>query len=142
MTRDADIVVELLQPDIEKFAQIFEPEFYLSKEAIGEALQYESMFNIIHNETIFKIDFIIRKRSMYRVTEFRRKVRMKMDDVPVWVVSPEDLIISKLYWAKDSLSERQLNDVRNIMNGTQTLDKDYIQKWIEELELNQIYSQV
>lgn len=140
MTRDADIVIELLQPNIEKFSQTFHSAFYFSKEAIKEALRHEGMFNIIHNDTVFKIDFIIRKRSVYRVTEFQRKQRLKIDDVPVWVVSPEDLIISKLYWAKDSASEMQLNDIRNIMHSLKTLDNDYIQKWVKELNLDQLYS--
>jgi hypothetical protein len=52
------------------------------------------MFNIIHNEAIFKIDFILRKDTIYRHTEFQRRQQIKLDDQHIWIVSPEDLILS------------------------------------------------
>lgn len=48
--------------DIPKIFNIFQDDFYIDKGAIEEAIQYQSMFNIIHNDTVFKIDFVIRKR--------------------------------------------------------------------------------
>ena len=74
------------------------------------------MFNIIHNQSIFKIDFIIRKNtSSYRNTEFQRRRRLELDDTQIWIVSLEDLIISKLFWAKESFLEMQIRDINNLL---------------------------
>lgn len=142
MTRDIDIVIELHKTDIQKIFHLFQNDFYIDTDAIKEAIDHQSIFNIIHNESVFKIDFIIRKDSSYRRTEFLRKVKINLDDRYVWIVSPEDLIISKLDWAKDSFSEMQIKDIRNILLSQKDLDKDYIAKWIDKLDLKQIYSKV
>jgi len=61
----------------------------------------------------------------------------------LWVVSPEDLIISKLFWAKDSKSELQLNDVSSIIKyQAEKLDWEYIKYWVKELGLGQIWGEV
>jgi hypothetical protein len=142
MTRDIDIVVEILSPDREKFFQIFKNDFYVNESSIAEAIEYQGMFNIIHNEFIFKVDFIIRKDASYRHTEFQRRLRVTLDGTSIWIVSPEDLIISKLLWAKDSLSEMQLNDVKNLLLSLKNLDKEYVLKWVQLLGLNPIFNKV
>ncbi len=100
------------------------------------------MFNIIHQNTVFKIDFIILKNSSYRHIEFDRKRQVKLDDILIWIVSPEDLIISKLFWAKDSLSEMQLKDVKNLLKTLRNLDTAYLSKWVEALQLDAVYEKV
>ncbi len=53
--------------------------------------------------------------------------------VSVWIVSKEDLIISKLYWARDSHSEFQLRDVKNLL--VSGYDVAYLEQWTRELGL-------
>lgn len=142
MTRDIDIVIELLKPEMDRFFQLFKSDFYIVKDSISEAIENQGMFNMIHNDSIFKVDFIIRKDSSYRNAEFQRRCHLRLGDLESWVVSPEDLILSKLFWAKDSLSELQLNDVRNLFSAIKNLDKDYINKWVKKLELMHVYEKV
>ena len=75
------------------------------------ALRNKQMFNIIHNEGIIKVDFIVRKDAEYRKIEFERRRNIVFEKVSIDITSPEDLVISKLDWAKDSLSETQIGDV-------------------------------
>ncbi|MFT3990054.1 MAG: hypothetical protein QM680_01470 [Luteolibacter sp.] len=58
---------------------------------------------------------MVRKREDYRLHEFTRRMRLKVADFEVWVVRKEDLILSKLHWARESQSERQLADVENLI---------------------------
>jgi len=139
MTRDIDIVIEIGPSHIPQLLAAFQEDFYITKEPIFEALQYQSLFNILHTDSILKIDFVIRKKAYYREVEFQRKRQIQLDDTKIWIVSPEDLIISKLHWAKDSLSEFQLKDVRNLLSSVQNLDQQYMSKWIRELDLNPLY---
>jgi len=142
MTRDLDIVVEIQEADIDNLWHLFQEDFYLDKDAISEAIKHQGMFNIIHNATVFKIDFIVRKNSAYRSIEFQRKQRVLLHGIPVWIVAPEDLIISKLFWAKDSFSEMQLKDIRNLFTSLKNLDSEYIQKWVDTLKLKTIYERI
>ena len=87
---------------------------------VNQAVQLQSMFNIIHYQAVVKIDFIVRKDSPYRQLEFERRVKKMIADFALWVVNPEDLIISKLFGARDSKSELQQNAQYNKIPGRKT----------------------
>ena len=71
MTRDIDVVVDLDAEDAaDAIISLFSPDYYVAREAITSALAHESVFNLIHHETIIKVDCIVRKKSDYRRLEF------------------------------------------------------------------------
>lgn len=136
MTRDIDLVVALERDDAEKIVALFEDDYYVPRNAVSHAIANKSLFNIIHNESVIKVDCIIRKDTEYRRLEFERRRRVTVNDIQVWIVSKEDLIISKLYWAKDSHSEFQLRDVKSLLkSGYETA---YLQTWTEKLDLKNL----
>jgi hypothetical protein len=133
MTRDIDVVIALAPSDAETVIGLFFPDYYVSREAVSSSIAHESIFNLIHEESVIKVDCIVRKSSPYRLAEFERRQRITVGDFSTWIASKEDLIISKLWWAKDSHSEVQLRDVRNL--AVTGCDTDYIEGWTRELGL-------
>ncbi len=89
-----------------------------------------------------KVDCIVRKRTAYRQEEFKRRRSIEVRGQRIWIVSPEDLVLSKLYWARDSLSELQLGDVRNIVDAVFTLDWAYMDHWARELGVEPLLEKV
>lgn len=140
MTRDIDFVIALLIQDLETLPRIFGDEFYFSPEAAREAVLNQSCFNVIHNESLIKIDFMIRKREDYRIVEFERRQRIEVAGHPLWIVSKEDLILSKLDWARESQSERQLSDVENLL--ATGADMEYLKTWSQKLNLTAMLTRV
>jgi hypothetical protein len=136
MTRDIDVVVELDAQRADKLIELFESEYYIPQNAVARALANQSLFNIIHSQRIVKVDFIIRKNTAYRLAEFSRRRQVEVQDMMVWIVSKEDLIISKLIWAKESHSEFQLRDVRNLLKSG--YDSAYLTQWTRELGLSEL----
>jgi len=134
MTRDIDVVIAIGPEDVGRVAALFRPDYYVSEKNIRESLVRESIFNLIHQESVIKVDCIIRKRIEYRRVEFERRQIISILDFTTFIVSKEDLIISKLFWAKDSHSELQLSDVRNLL--ATGYDAAYLQCWTRELELD------
>ncbi len=51
-------------------------------------------------------------------------------------MTPEDLILSKLDWARETGSELQERDVREILAGVEDLDSDYLETWATQLGLS------
>lgn len=133
MTRDIDIVLALLLKDLDLLPLVFGDDFYFSPEAAREAIFQQSCFNAIHQESLIKVDFMIRKREDYRLLEFERRRRIEVSGHPLWIVSKEDLILSKLDWARESQSERQLSDVENLL--ATGADMDYLRTWSQRLNL-------
>lgn len=131
MTRDLDLVVELQQDDVDKVTQAFSSEFYVDADDVRSAIASQRMFNLMHLASGIKVDFIVRKQAKYRQVEFARRRPVTMAGVNTWIVTAEDLILSKLLWAKDSGSELQLRDVRSLLGAA--IDRSYVEGWAQEL---------
>jgi hypothetical protein len=142
MTRDIDIVIEVSGADAERLSELFRADFYVEPEAVGRAIAERTTFNVIHTRLVVKVDFIVRKDSEYRREEFRRRRRVTIDGFTIFVVTPEDLIISKLDWARDTRSEVQLADVRNLLASVPDLDREYLARWVTGLGLDPLYREV
>jgi hypothetical protein len=139
MTRDIDLVVALQPGDVERIVRLFTPDYYVSPEAVRESINRQSMFNLIHQESVIKVDCIVRKGAEYRLVEFGRRQRIEVENFQTWIVSKEDLVLSKLFWARDSHSELQLRDVRNLL--ATGCDHAYIEHWTEELGLASLWQE-
>jgi hypothetical protein len=140
MTRDIDVVVALRREDADCIVELFSPDYYVSREAVDSSIAHQSLFNLIHNESVIKVDCIVRKQNEYRLNEFNRRQRIKIQDFEMWIVSKEDLILSKLFWAKDSHSELQLRDVKNLV--ATGCDRAYIEHWTTELGLAGLWGEI
>jgi hypothetical protein len=140
MTRDIDVVVALRPSDAEQVVKLFSPDYYVSREAVDSSIAQQSLFNLIHNESVIKVDCIVRKQNEYRLNEFNRRQRIKIQDFETWIVGKEDLILSKLFWAKDSHSELQLRDVKNLV--ATGCDHAYIERWTAELGLANLWQEI
>ena len=139
MTRGIDIVIALKPEEAPRLLELFRPDYYVSEENIRESLAHESIFNLIHQESVIKVDCIIRKTTEYRQVEFKRRQKITIRDFTTFIVSKEDLILSKLFWAKGSHSELQLLDVRNLL--ATGFDSDYLRRWTGELGLDSLLSE-
>lgn len=142
MTRDVDIVVELRPADVPRLKALFDADFALDEDEAKDAIARRSLFNVIHQELVIKADFIVRKDTPYRREEFARRRKVRVEGFEFSVVTPEDLILSKLYWAKDSRSEMQLGDVRNLIAFGADLDWAYIERWAEDLGVADLLREV
>jgi hypothetical protein len=137
MTRDIDLVLAVDAGHSDAIVALFSPDYYVSAEAVRNSIVSESIFNLIHNESVIKVDCMVRKSGIYRELEFERRRRITIAAFETWIVSKEDLIISKLFWAKDSRSELQLGDVRNLVQSG--YDRAYVEQWTRELGLDSLW---
>jgi hypothetical protein len=135
MTLDIDIVIELEESNLENFISIFRDGFYLDVQTIRNETKLRGMFNIIDHKTGFKIDFILRKNTEFRKLEFSRRNRKEIAGFEAWLVSPEDLIISKIEWIQQLQSDKQMGDIEKLL-AIPDIDKEYLSYWCNTLRLN------
>jgi hypothetical protein len=137
-TMDADLVVQVTPTQLGRLVDALEaPGRYLSREAAMDALAHESMFNVIDTETGWKADLIPCKARPFSRAEFARRQPIELDGIGLWIASVEDVIISKLEWAKLGGSARQLEDVAALIRVADVdLDRPYLDRWVEELRLS------
>jgi hypothetical protein len=138
---DIDFVIDPTGDQLEALAQALEPEFYVSRSAVSEALLHHGTFNAIHDETSFKIDFFIKGTAPYDAEELRRSVQQVVGGESghaVLLKSPEDTILRKLEWFRrgGEVSERQWQDVLSVLVASRDqLDEVYLERWSRELRV-------
>lgn len=132
-TQDIDIVISMQKADVAKFSAIFE-NAYCYEPSILEEIDRKGCFNVIDRISGVKIDFFLKQESEYHNKAFERKQKLADFGQSIWVESPEDLIIAKISWVQQMYSERQMNDVENLLRNTQ-IDREYIRYWIKNLRL-------
>jgi hypothetical protein len=140
-TQDMDLVIA---PDRERLAELARtfsaPAYYCDAVAALEALEQESLFNVIDLATGWKVDFIIRKSREYSHTEFARRRRVEFEGLNLYVAAAEDVLLSKLEWAKLGESGRQLEDAAWLLRRRgEDLDRAYLERWVPEREVGELW---
>ena len=140
MTRDLDIVVLLAARDVDPLVAAFEQDFYIDADLARTAIVDERLFNVMHLDSGIKVDFIVRKSSEYRQLEFDRRRSVAIGSINTWIVSIEDLILSKLVWALDTGSEMQRRDIRLLL--AESPDMNYVRHWAPKLGVAALIDEV
>ena len=143
-TLDVDIVADMKLEHIQPLVAALSKEFYADDEMMRDAIEHHSSFNLIHYETAFKVDIFIRKlRAFDQVQLERRKTSVISTDPEqsVYVITPEDIILSKLEWYRmgGEVSDRQWRDILGVLKTRAgELDLEYLRKWANELKVSDL----
>jgi hypothetical protein len=148
-TMDIDIIADIKQEHVEALYLFLEPGYYIDKDMIREAIKLQSSFNIIHFDSMMKIDIFVLKKREFDREAFKRK-KLDVQDIEgsrfeYFISSPEDIILSKLEWFKmgGEVSERQWRDIIGVLKVQENnLDMEYLQKWIDRLNLSELWERL
>jgi len=131
-TNDVDIVVDPTPDQLEAFVRRMHGEgLYVDLDAARTALAERAQFNVAALD--LKADLIVRKTDAFSMSAFSRRQRVRGPALDADVVTPEDLILTKLAWAMETGSERQLRDVAGMLAIADDLDFAYVTRWADEL---------
>ena len=137
-THDFDIVVAFCEDRLEELhALLAQLDGYVDPESMRRAIKNGTMFNYIDHATGLKVDFWMLGREPYEEACFARRRAEALFGVPVYVATPEDVILSKLRWARRSGgSVKQFVDALRVFEVQQpALDLGYIDRWAGALDL-------
>lgn len=144
-THDIDVIVMMKRSDAKKLVQAFAPpDYYLDEEDVKKAIEHLSMFNLLDVHEGDKVDFWLLSNDAFDISRFHRKIPERLFGQEVYVSTPEDTILAKLWWTKRSGgSEKQFGDALSVYEVQYpTLDMDYLREWAHRLEVEDLYRQI
>lgn len=146
MTYDADMVAEIRLDHVVPLVANLQDEFYVDGEMIREAIRRRSSFNVIHLQSMFKVDVFLLKPRIFDQIEFARRRReglLEGQEEKVYVTTPEGIILSKLEWYRmgGEVSGRQYRDVLGVIreqSESGALDWSYLTHWAGQLDVDDL----
>lgn len=143
-TQDIDLVVDGSEAQLLAFARKTAAKgYYVSEEAIREAVEIRGQFNVIDPRSAWKVDLILRKDRDFSRTEFSRRTKEEALGLTLWVATAEDVILAKLEWARLTGSERQFSDIAGILKSQgDGLDQSYVDRWASVLGVEDEWQRV
>lgn len=145
-SHDIDFVVEIHEHDIDRIIKIFKTlsqEFLIQQDLIKDAIFGKRMFNILHLSSMLKLDFWILQDDEFNKLRFSRRKKEKILNQYMYIASPEDTILIKLLWYKDSKIEKHLIDAAFVYQiQKENLDKKYLKKWTKKQKTTKLLKEL
>jgi hypothetical protein len=133
---DADVVAELGPAHAPRFVAALRGSYYVSEERVRDAIARRASFNVIHLETMVKVDVFVSKNRPFDRRAFERARPATTEsggELPV--SSAEDTVLAKLEWYRrgGEVSERQWSDVTGVLRAVRAFDEAYLRQGAVEL---------
>jgi hypothetical protein len=144
-TNDIDLVVKLSPHQVQELCDAFpDDEFYLSTEAVLDAVQRFSQFNILHPNSGLKVGVMVADESAFNASRFGRSRSLPIDaGSSADFASPEDVILKKLEYYREGGSEKHLRDIAGVLKAQGSdLDYQYLEIWALRLGLSRLWNKL
>jgi len=140
-TRDLDLVIELNRDNIAQLVEALETAgFYCPPGAVEDIQNGRgSVLSVTHMSLVLNADIVLNANTEFDRSKMARRRLEALDEAGIeqfWIASPEDIVLAKLLWRKQSRSQKQWTDVLGIIKvQVESLARGYLTEWAEKLEL-------
>lgn len=135
---DIDFVVNPGSEQIGRLVESFSADHYIELGAVAHVVEKGCEFHAIPLVRGLKADFTVLRDDPFGRAAFSRRQSIPREAGTVWAITPADLVINHLRWARTRGTGQQLADVRTIMATGQVTEDDDFRSWIDQLGLHDV----
>lgn len=132
-TKDADFVIQTDQDVVVALTQRLASEFEVERQMSFETVTGTMRHIIQHRSTSFKVELFFLSSDAHDQVRFTRRRQVELEGVTVSIASPEDVVVTKLRWARGASRAKDAEDVRAVLavQGT-SIDLSYVRSWCRQ----------
>jgi hypothetical protein len=131
-TNDIDFVTTLSADRIRAFVEAIGAEFDVDEDALAVSLRSGGSWNIFYLPWMTKIDLFALENSELRRTQLSRAIAIPVEGGSLFVLRPDDTVLSKLIWYRDGggVSDQQWRDIIGVLRvSAKEIDDFYLDDW-------------
>lgn len=129
-TNDADFVLVLTETKVAALRNALGSEFNFDPQMSFETITMTTRYVITHEATAFKIEMFLLTDDPYDQSRFARRRQVDFDGHPVFLPTPEDVIIQKLRWSRGGKRSKDVTDAAEVIRVQgRSLDLAYLRHW-------------
>lgn len=143
-TKDVDLLADIKGKHVKSFSDALQSEFYAEEQAILDAVKLRKSFNVIHVETLYKVDIFVSKGTEFEKKQLERrelKTVSPEQHQTAYVATAEDTVLAKLIWYRlgNEISDQQWRDILGVLKmQRERLDVEYLRHWAAELNISDL----
>ena len=136
---DGDVVAELASAHVGPLVAALRETYYVPEERVRDAVARKASFNVIHLDTMLKVDVFVSRDRPFDRRAFERARPASIEaagGATLPVSSAEDIVLAKLEWYRrgGEVSQRQWTDVMGVLQACAgDLDLPYLRRGGVEL---------
>lgn len=142
-TRDADLVVQGPLGQVSALMRKLGSEFSRDPQIQFETVTGTRKTVIVHKPTKFEVEVFELSDDPHDQIRFARRRQARIYGGDSWVLTPEDVLVTKLKWLHRANRTKDLLDVQHVI-GVQadSLDWTYIERWCDEHGSRQLLEKI
>lgn len=132
-TQDADFVIQLGDTPLSALRSGLPDGLKLDPQASFETVTCTQRYIVRLTGGTFKVELFLLSGDAHDIERFNRRVKGEAFGRPVWLPTPEDVIVTKLRWSQLGKRSKDVDDVRNVIAVQQDrIDWVYVSRWCDE----------
>jgi hypothetical protein len=145
-TRDVDLLADIKGKQVRPLSEALQSDFYAEEHSMIQAVKLRRSFNVIHSETLYKVDLFVSKGTEFEKKQLERRQLRSVnpeDQKTAYFATPEDTILAKLAWYRlgNEISDQQWRDVMGVVKLQRgKLDLEYLRHWSAELNVSDLFA--
>jgi hypothetical protein len=131
-TKDADFVIQVVPGQFKSMLDALGPQFFRDPQIQFETVTGTKKHLVREPQSGFEIEFFELSDDPHDQQRFARRRKLSVLDHEAWVLTAEDVLVTKLNWLHRINRGKDLLDIENVISvQADNLDWPYIESWCD-----------
>ena len=129
--QDIDVVADIQTEHVSALVKHLQGAYTINAQTLRDAIAQRNAFSLLHLSSLVKVDVMLPRGTPFDSLVLQRARQLSLIEgyQPIWIASPEDVVLMRLEWYRDcgATADDQWNDILGVLKvQAPTLDLTYL----------------